>query len=218
MKHWTQREVRAGGTVSPDAVNNEMRAHQSSIITLDRSQLPADWVDENNLTDFAIHRVYADKIAGLTGGEITANVDTNTPSNGWRCITYQTGLSGYVLVKAVTLSGFKGGSLYGEWSGNALVLPAFCNTLNNTRPGSPKYLGFRILVNGTVFAVRRGVGTHEHFRIFGNGRSPQGDLSIELQLHITDADPNEPIKTNAGDNIPQVHLYSARYLFIGRWR
>ena len=219
MKHWTKRDALTGGTVSADVINEEMRAHQSSITTLDRTQLPADSVDENNLEDYAIHRVYAAKQGGLTGGELTTGIDANTPSNGFRCIAYQTGVSGYRDAgNAITLEGFKGGSLFGEWSGNALVLPAFCSTQNNTRPGTPKYLGFRILVNGTVFAVKRGVSLHEHFRIFGNGRYPQGTLTINLQLHITGSSPDEPLVTSAGDNMPQAHIYSSRYLFIGRWR
>jgi len=52
------------------------------------------------------------------------------------------------------------------------------------------------------------------------GRFPQGDLVVQLQIHITDADPNDVIYVSGigNTNVPQVHVYSNRYLFIGRYR
>ena len=37
MKHWTQRQALTGVSVSPDSINDELRAQQSSITTLDRT-------------------------------------------------------------------------------------------------------------------------------------------------------------------------------------
>jgi len=221
MKRWTQREALTGVTVSPDSVNEELRAQQSSIATLDRTQMPAALVDENNSTAGAFMRVYAARFAGDAGGEQNAARDTSTVSNGWQCVTYQSSLSGWQNIgSALTFSDYKGGTLYGEWSGNAMVMPAFCATAGNIYPGSPKYLGLRILVNGTVFAERRGPAYHEHFRIFGVRRFPQGSLTVELQMQLTDADPNDVLNVSGlgNTNVPQAHLYSNRYLFVGRWR
>ena len=221
MKRWTTREARAGVTVSPASVNNELRSQQSSITTLDRTQLPAEFVDEDNTEAGAIVRCYSLKAAGSASGEQTADRDTATVSNGWQCVTYQSGVCGWTnAVAAFTLADWKGGSLYGEWSGNALINPAFCATSGNIFPGSPKYLRLRILVNGTVFAVRRGVAHHEHFRIFGVQRYPQGSLSVQLQFNLPEADPNDILRGSGvgNQNIPQAHLYGQRYFFQGRFR
>lgn len=220
MKHWTQRQALDGVTVSPDSINIEMQAQRSSITTLDRTQIPTNLVDHNNTELNAIAQVWQDRSVG-TGGEQSAARDTKTVGNGWQCITYSTGLTGWNSIGSpFTLAGFKGGSLYGEWSGNAMVFPAFCSTSGNIYPGSPRYCGLRILVNGVPLVERRGVALHEHFRVFGVGRFPQGDLVVQLQIHITDADPNDVIYVSGigNTNVPQVHVYSNRYLFIGRYR
>jgi hypothetical protein len=221
MKHWTQREARAGVTVSPDALNNELRAQQSSITTLDRSQLPVNLVDHNNSELNSFAQVWQARAYG-NNGEQQAARDTKTLGNAFQCISYSTGISGWVnaFTSSITLTGFKGGTLFGEWSGNAFVNPGFAATLNNNFPGSPKYCGFRILVNGVPLVERRGVALHEHFRVMGVGRFPQGDLQVDLQIHITDIDTNEPTTAVAvgNANLPQVHVYSNRYLFVGRYR
>jgi hypothetical protein len=54
MKKWTQREVRTGGVVEPSAINDELRAQQSSMTTLDREQFDKDWVEDSDLKDNAI--------------------------------------------------------------------------------------------------------------------------------------------------------------------
>ena len=48
MKHWTQRQALTGVSVSPDSINDELRAQQSSITTLDRTQIPVNLVDHTN--------------------------------------------------------------------------------------------------------------------------------------------------------------------------
>lgn len=220
MKHWTQREALTGVTVSPDSINDELRAQQSSITTLDRTQVPVNLVDHNNSETNAIAQVWQDRAYG-TDAEQSAARDTKTVSNGWQCITYSTGITGWVNINStISLNGFKGGSLFGEWSGNAMVFPSFCSTVGNIYPGSPRYCGLRILVNGVPLVERRGVALHEHFRVFGVGRFPQGDLQVDLQIHITDPDPNDILFVSGigNTNVPQVHVYSNRYLFVGRYR
>lgn len=218
MKRWTHGDPQSGTTVSPDGLNDEFRAQQSSITALDRTQAPSLLVDKNNLEVGGIAQVWSDRLVNADG-EQSAKGDTTTPTNGWACVTYQDGTSGWTnATTTISLSGYKGGSLYGEWSGNALAFPNFAATSGNAFPGSPKYLRLRILVNGLPFAERRGVGLHEHFRIFGVGRFPQGPINVDLQFKVTEADPDEPIQTNAAEPLPQAHLYSMRYFFIGRWR
>jgi hypothetical protein len=49
---------------------------------------------------------------------------------------------------------------------------------------------------------------------------PPGDLSVRLQAKMTSVGPDDPLETNGGVSfdIPQVHLYSNKYLAIGRFR
>jgi hypothetical protein len=61
VKQWTQREATQGATASPDSINDELRAQQSSITTLDRDQLPADYVDDSRLVAGALLRSYSSR-------------------------------------------------------------------------------------------------------------------------------------------------------------
>jgi hypothetical protein len=83
---------------------------------------------------------------------------------------------------------------------------------------NPKYLNLRILVNNTLLAERRGPALHEHFRIFGSMNFPPGDLSVRLQAKMTSVGPDDPLENTTPKDIPQVHLYSNKYLAIGRFR
>ena len=40
MKHWTKRDALTGGTVSADVINEEMRAHQSSMPQIPHAAAP----------------------------------------------------------------------------------------------------------------------------------------------------------------------------------
>jgi hypothetical protein len=51
-KKWTQRELRQGGVVEPSAINDELRAQQSSMTTLDREQYDSNWVEPPYLADY----------------------------------------------------------------------------------------------------------------------------------------------------------------------
>ncbi len=218
MKHWTQREVRTGGTVSPASVQAEMTSSQGSIATLDRSQLPAACIDASRLKQHALHRVY-EASPWTTTGEQTAVVDDGTPLNNWKAFTYQTYNTGWTTVATATLDGFKGGNLFVEWSGNAYVFGAFAATVNMPMPRLPRYLGLRILVNSVLLVEHRGPAYHESFRIFGADQFPPGDLTLRLQLKVTSVGPDDPLTSNGvPEDVPQAHAYSNKYLAIGRFR
>ena len=80
MKHWAQRQATSGGTLEPSAVNDELRAQQSSITTLDRDQLPDNYADEARVKDYALLRSYVDA-QYPTGGEQDTAVYTFAASN-----------------------------------------------------------------------------------------------------------------------------------------
>lgn len=222
-RRWTARDTRAGDTISPESVQQELSSSQSSITTLDRDQYPANAIDEAYLEDYAMLRVWASKQFPDTanrGGEQAAARDASVGTNQFRAITYQVFPGAWFECGSATLTGFKGGSLQIEWSGNAVVNPIYQTSINAPFPGTPKYLRFRILVGGIVIVERRGIALHNHFRCFGGGVFPQGDLPVSFQALATRANPDEPITEDITGTPPimQAHVYSMRYLAVGRWR
>jgi len=222
-KNWTQREVRDGDAVTPDSLNDEFRAQQSSITTLDRDQLPTNYVDPSRLKQYALHRTYVSgRFPTVTNeqGEQQAQRDTNVKPRAWISDTYQLDSGSWqdVSSSAISMPGFKGGSLYIEWAGAGYVYGAFSWSNNSGYPGNPKYLNLRILVNGVEFTQRRGPSYHEHFRCFGCRILPPGDLSVQFQFRITGPSGIDPLVDSGGDSVMQAHLYRNQYLAVGRWR
>lgn len=223
MKKWTQHQPREGNAVTPDAINDEFRAHQSSFATLDRSQLPPLSVDASLLAQYALHQVWCYPRYPLTTdyqGEQDALLDTSIPlTNLWASISYQDMPGGWLDVgDPIALTGFKGGNLFVEWSGNGWCFPLFTSTNHNDRPGNPKRLRLRITVAGVTLAERLGPGYHEHWRIFGSSQLPAGDHELRLQFQPTPPGPDDAIEDNAGNRLAQAHLYSSKVLAIARYR
>jgi hypothetical protein len=219
-KKWTQRQARTGGTVQPDAINEELRAQQSSITTLDREQLPDDFADASRLTPYALQRVYNAPRFPATSGQQDATSSTTVASNMWLdSVTTKNDTGHWRNASApITLTAFAGGHLFFEWSGNALVFPVYGLTSSMEYPFNPKYLGFRILVNNSVLTEARGAAYHESFRIFGGRLFPAGDLVVTLQFKSTQVGPDDPLVTDGGADIMQAHIYGMKYLAVGRFR
>jgi len=224
-KKWTKRQARTGGTVEPASVNDELRSQQSSITTLDREQFDRNWTEETYLTQYAIHRVYhSPRYPASNGEQQLQSAEADTPPNAFMSVTPPLDVGGWFDIDyggstEIPLTGFKGGNLFVEWSGNAYVFGAFSDTTNMEFPKLPRHLGLRILVNSTVVCEHRGPAYHESFRIFGTGNFPPGDLSMRLQLKVTSVGPDDPLTANGvPDDIPQAHAYSNKYLAIGRFR
>jgi hypothetical protein len=223
MKKWTKRQARSGGTVEPASVNDEFRAQQSSITTLDREQFDRNWTDDTYLTQYAIHRVYHSPRYPTGDGEQQLQ-SSNVPVNAFLSVTPPLDVGGWYDVdyggSEITLDGFKGGNLFVEWSGNAVVFGTFASTTSLEFPLLPRYLGLRILVNSTVLVENRGPFCHEAFRIFGTGQFPPGDLTLRLQLKVTSVGPDDPLVTSnvPAEDVPQAHCYANKYLAIGRFR
>tara|TARA_R110002126_G_scaffold29975_9_gene98417 strand:- start:509 stop:1174 length:666 start_codon:yes stop_codon:yes gene_type:complete len=221
MKRWAQRDATTGGTLSPDAINDELRAQQSSITTLDRDQLPEAYVTESRLKDYGILRGYI-AAAHPTGGQ--QNTVVYAPagsSNTWDAVAFRVYPGGWQNASsgaAVTLAGFKGGHLHIEWAGNAYIFGSMAAGASIPHPLSPRYLNLRIIANGVVIAEKRGPGCHEAFRVIGSSLAPQGDITLRFQWRISGPSQDDATVTTAGMPVTQAHLYSMRYLAIGRWR
>lgn len=224
MKHWTERQAAANTTVSPDALNDEFRASQSSITTLSREQMPPNFVDATRLTDYALHRVWADaRWPEARTGQQQADADVNVPDNAWEATTVQVHAGGWTNISnsPITLVGFKGGSLYFEYGCNVYPNQIFGIGVNEGRPYSPAYLRMRVTVNGVTMIERRGKSHHGRQRIFGTAFLPAGDLTINVQFRITEPSQDANPNTTAAppeNNVMFAHVYGGRYLAIGRWR
>lgn len=224
MKRWTEREATANTTVSPDVANNELQSSQSSMTTLSREQLPAAFLDPTRLEDYALHRVWADaRWPNSRTGQQEADADTNVENRTWQASTIQVHAGGWTSVAnaPITLTGFKGGNLYFEYGCNVYANNIFNQGANDPDPASPGYMRMRVVVNGVTLVERRGKAFIGRQRIFGTAFLPAGDLSVQVQFRLTepsgDANPN----TNAAapnNNVVFGHVFSGRYLAVGRWR
>jgi len=223
MKAWTQRQQRSGDTTSPASLNDELRSSASQIATLGRDELPIQCVSDSNLIDGALMDSWSSVLyPSTTGseGEQQAVRDPGTQAGRmWEAVTFQATPGGWLsAAPSVTLTGFKGGQLFIEWSGNGFVFGAFGQTAYSDAPYLPRYLNLRILVDGVLLVERRGSAYHDHWRIFGTASFPPGDLSVEFQFRVPEPGPDDAVQTTGGANIMQAHLYSMKYLCIGRWR
>jgi len=218
-KKWTQREPMQGASVTPELLNDEVRAQQSSITTIDRAQMPATFVDDTRLKDNAIVQVWQNKQVG-TNGEQTTYTDDNVQDAAWISTTLQVIPGGWADVTSspLVLSGFKGGNLFFEWSCNAYVNNIFALGLNDNEPGSPNYMRLRIVVNGVVLCERRGAGYHQTSRLTIAADFPPGDLTVQLQWRLTAASEDCATTVDSGEHMPYGHLWNNRYFAIGRYR
>ena len=216
MKKWTNSESRVGRSISPDLINDEIRVQQSSITTVDRSQIPSAWIDESYMTPNALHQVWQSPSGG--GFEQENEQDTGVGSSAWISSTIQTAAGGWRTILETTLSGFKGGSLFIEWSANVYANNIFCYGINDGKPGTPNYISMRILVNGVNIAERRGAAYHQQSRIFGSQLFPSGDLSVSFQWKDASQSQDAATTTSGGDRVPYAHLWNNRWIAIARYR
>ena len=223
MKKWTSYQARDQHLLDAEQPNSELRDHQSSMTTLDRSQLPAAAITYSNLAPYALHRVY---VVPLTAAASPAEageqsiVDTSTSGQMFQCATYQAYGGGYRSIYTGTLTGFRGGNLYIEFQGCGYVNPLAHQTQNNDYPPNPKFINLRILVAGVNVAESMGSisGGCEGFRLMGSAQLPPGDHSVIVQWRGTPPGQDDPIETSAGVHIMQYHIWSAKLLAVGRWR
>ena len=223
MKKWTSYQARDQHLLDAEQPNSELRDHQSSMTTLDRSQLPAGAFTYSNLAPYALHRVYVVPLTAATApaeaGEQSI-VDTATSGTMFQCATYQAYGGGYRNIYTGTLTGFRGGNLYIEFQGCGYVNPLAHQTQNNDYPPNPKFINLRILVAGVNVAESMGSvsGGCEGFRLMGSAQLPPGDHSVVVQWRGTAPGQDDPIVTSAGSHIMQYHIWSAKLLAVGRWR
>ena len=216
-KKWTQSEFRGGRSVSPKLFNDELRAQQSSMTTLDRAQMPVASVGASLVAQNALHQVWYEVQAG-THGEQQNEVDPNVPQHAWQSSSIPTAIGGWRTLKSTTLTGFKGGNLFVEWSCNAYANNIFAYGTQDGLPGSPNYIGLRILVNGVNIAERRGAGLHRASRIFGAQLFPPGDLTLTLQWTCSAPSEDAAEQTTTGDVVPLAHIWNNRWIAIARYR
>ena len=216
MKKWTQSQATAGRAVSPKLLNDEMRAQQSSATTIDRAQIPAGWVDDDYLEQYALHQVWSSTTSAHI--EQTTERDTDVGDSAFLSSTIQTASGGWRTLQSVSLTGFKGGNLFIEWSANVYVNNIFAYGVNDGKPGTPNYMALRILVNGVNIGERRGASYHQMSRIFGSQLFAPGDLSVSFQWKYTAQSQDARSTTSSGDHVPYGHVWNHRWIAIARYR
>ena len=220
-KKWTQREATTGATVSPGAINDELRAQQSSVTTLDREQLPGAYANATRVKDYALQRVYQAS-AYPTGGEQDTAVLTSPLANtSWNAAAFRSYPGGWVNASSgngITLTDWKGGMLHVEWTGNAYIMGGMAEGRSAFYPYNPRYVNLRITANGVTMAKRTAPTCHYALRVPGSKPLPQAPTTLRCQWRITGPGEDDCLITDAGNVVPQAHLWGMRYLAIGRWR
>lgn len=220
-KKWTQRDATTGATVSPGAINDELRAQQSSVTTLDREQLPGAYANATRVKDYALQRVYQASAYPTGGEQNTAVLTSPIASVSWNAAAFRSYPGGWVNASSgngITLTDWKGGMLHIEWTGNAYIMGGMSKGQTQPLPYSPRYLNLRITANGVTIAERRGPACHEAFRVLGSQLLPQGPTTIRFQWRINGPSEDDCLITDAGNVVPQAHLWGMRFLAVGRWR
>lgn len=226
MKKWTSHQALDGNLFEAGQVNAELRDHQSSMTTLDRTQLPASSFGASNLAPYALHRMY---VVPLTPAAPPAEageqpiVDTFTPAEQFQCATAQTYGGGWRTTYTGALTGFRGGNLFIEFQGCTYVNPFYHQTSSNEYPPNPKFFAVRIIVGGVVIAesMGSGAGGCTGFRLFGTSQLPPGDHEVLVQWRGTAPGKDDPIvEAGSGSfyHLATFHLWSGKCLAIGRWR
>lgn len=219
-KKWTTYQMRDKHLLDADAITEEFRSNQSSITTLDRTQMPASSVDNSRLIDGALHRIYVDDISpGAFSGEINTNRDGDTTAWQFEAPSYQTYGGAWTTLWSRTLSNFRGGNLYIEWNGSCYVNGLCHQTFNNAYPPNPKHFNLRIIVAGVEVANSWGpaIGC-QSYRLFGTAQLPPGDHPVLFQWRGTPSGPDEVVVNDAGQHIMQFHSWGNKALAIGRFR
>ena len=232
MKRWTQHDARSNQIVEADQINDQQVAFRGEIAALDRAQYPSNCLTNAMLKPNSRHKVWTfvpwDTGTGSTRlGEQTRYraAEADTLDEQFQALTYQQYGYGWVTAFETTLTPFKGGSLLTEWFGLTSLQVFFTYTLHNKALTAPqgqsndKYIGVRILYNGTVVAERHGVTKPaDCFRIVGESQVPSGDVVLTLQFKVTGAGVDDALVSTDPKNLMQAHLYGNRVVCVGRWR
>lgn len=229
MKYWTEHQARSSQLADSNQLNAELRVSQSAITTLDRTQTPSGEYDASNIADNTLRQVWPTNYDNpLWGSGNTAGEQTNFRSDAadtigyqFRALQYQNYNGGWATAHTLTLTGFRGGHLFIEWSGIAAVFLAFSQTANNDHPPNPKYLGLRIRVGGITMVENIGAArSMSNFRTFGTGLYPAGDLPVDFDFRFTQAGQDDAIVAQGTPVKPlmQAHLFGCKALAIARYR
>lgn len=233
MKRWTQHDARSKQIVEADQINDQQVAFRGEIAALDRAQYPQNCLTNAMLKPNSRHKVWTFVPWDAGGGAFRLGEQTryraapgDTLDEQFQAVTYQEYGYGWATAFETTLTPFKGGSLLTEWFGLTSLQVFFTYTLHNKALSAPqgqsndKYVGLRILYNGTVVAERLGPAKPaDCFRIVGESQVPSGDVVLTLQFKVTGAGVDDALVDSAtADHLMQAHLYGNRVVCVGRWR
>jgi|DEB19_MinimDraft_3_1074340.scaffolds.fasta_scaffold08062_2 hypothetical protein len=225
MKAWTQHQPRVDQLVQADQFNAEMRAARSSMMSLDRTQMPIDALTSTIAAPSALHRFYVTELVngGLAyPGQQNTEIDTNVEAEGWACATFANYTGGWQTFATLTLPAHRGGSTIVEMIGTG-----YCNGIDHivgaagsTLVNNEKNLSVRCRVNGQTVAellgVPHGVQT---FRLVGAVQLPPGNHEVALDWRGTGPTANEAVvDLSLSKPIMRYHLFNMTFSAYARFR
>lgn len=208
-KKWTEIHPGDEAIVDLKEFNHGYNAYKETFNGgLDRTVVPEEFLDEDNVSAGAFHRVQITNSA-----DMSAKVDTATGATlDWRGPSYTTYDQGWFEIDSVSVTDFKDGMCHWEYSF------LYSNYIKWTWNGYPatieqKGVQVRLLWDGVVvfnsYKMPQPMGTA---RLLADFPTTGGTHTASVQIRQTSPAPDDPVNTNI------VNVVAPCHLFIGRWR
>lgn len=214
-KKWTEVHPGSDSIVDLKDFNHGYNAYKEAFNGgLDRTVVPNEFLDEDNIVAGAFHRVQITNSNDLGFvANITAHIDTATGATiDWRGPSYATYDQGWFEIDSVEVANFKDGMCHWEYS--FLFYNYLVHTWSTAAPDAgQKGIQIRMLWDGVVvfdsYKVPSPIGTS---RLIADFPTTGGTHTASIQIRQTSVAPSDPTNVNI------VNVVSPSHLFIGRWR
>jgi hypothetical protein len=201
MKKWTEAYPRDNAIVDYKEFNKGYNAMKGTINGgIDRTIMPKDLLDEDNLVAGAFQRSYI-----VQRPDMSTLTDTSTGALGnWRGLSYNTYGGGWVTVDDFEVTDFKDGMCHWEFS--------FHYQNNVFHSDNAKALSIKLLIDGVevcnLYKIAEPIGS---FTMVCDFPVTAGNHTVEVQAR--------GIAPSADENNENLfNLVSMQHLIIGRWR
>lgn len=215
MKTWTQAQARPKHAIIPDGLDQEFAALRASGQAVDRTQLPASCIGQDELAPYAMHRVWT-QVGDPQTNFNDANLNTN---KCFLAASTEVNGDGWVVYATVPLTGHQGGSILVNWGVSVAQTQLLSSSSNLGEAGNPSHIGLRVLINGLVvgecIGPARALG---NARLIGAGYFPAGDLTASLEWKMPGTGPDDIMQYTDGTSIMKAHLWASKFVATGRWR
>jgi hypothetical protein len=214
-KKWTEAQPGEQAIVDLKEFNHGYNAYKESFNGgIDRTMLPEQFLDGDNIAAGAFHKVQITNSADLGNvSNIGAKVDTATGATlDWRGPSYTTYDSGWFEIDSVEVTDFKDGMCHWEYSFLYSNYIKYTWNSANTSVGQ-KGLQVRMMWDGVVvfesYKMPQPMGTA---RLIADFPITGGTHTASVHIRQTSRGVDDPVDVNI------VNVVAPKHLFIGRWR